>query len=71
MCAMISDEVWCRVKVTKVNDGKIQVFFVDHGDTIETTKSELRPLASQFKQLPGQVMLVVVAVDVIILPFTA
>ncbi len=53
--ALISDEVWCRVKVTAVNDGKIQVFFVDHGDAVETTKAELRPLANQFRQLPCQV----------------
>ena len=38
-----------------VNGGKIQVFFVDHGDTTETTKAELRPLATQFRKLPFQV----------------
>ena len=54
--ALISDEVWCRVKVTSViNGGKLQVFFVDHGDTTETSKAELRPLAPQFRQLPFQV----------------
>ena len=53
--ALISDEVWCRVRVVSVNGGKIQVFFVDHGDTTETTKAELRPLATQFTQLPFQV----------------
>ena len=53
--ALISDEVWCRVRVVSVNGGKIQVFFVDHGDTTETTKAELRPLAPQFRQLPFQV----------------
>ena len=53
--ALISDEVWCRVKVTTVNGGKLQVFFVDHGDTTETSKAELRPLAPQFRQLPFQV----------------
>ena len=53
--ALISDEVWCRVRVVSVNGGKIQVLFVDHGDTTETTKAELRPLAPQFTQLPFQV----------------
>ena len=53
--ALLSDEVWCRVKVTGVNGGKIQVFFVDHGDETETTKAELRPLADQFRKLPFQV----------------
>ena len=56
--ALISDDVWCRVKVTGANGEKIQVFFVDHGDETETTKAELRPLASQFRQLPFQVRLV-------------
>ena len=56
--ALISDDVWCRVKVTGVNGEKIQVFFVDHGDETETTKAELRPLASRFRQLPFQVCLV-------------
>ncbi|CAB4010147.1 Hypothetical predicted protein [Paramuricea clavata] len=53
--ALISEDVWCRVKVTGVNGEKIQVFFVDHGDETETTKAELRPLASQFRKLPFQV----------------
>jgi hypothetical protein len=56
--ALISDDVWCRVKVTGANGEKIHVFFVDHGDETETTKAELRPLASQFRQLPFQVRLV-------------
>jgi hypothetical protein len=56
--ALISDDVWCRVKVTGVNGEKIQVFFVDHGVETETTKAELRPLASRFRQLPFQVCLV-------------
>ncbi|CAB4006904.1 Hypothetical predicted protein, partial [Paramuricea clavata] len=53
--ALISEDVWCRVKVTGVNGEKIKVFFVDHGDETETSKAELRPLASQFRQLPFQV----------------
>jgi ribosomal protein L31 len=57
--ALISDEVWCRVKVIAVNGGKVQVFFVDHGDEIETTKTELRPLADQFRKLPFQVRWIV------------
>ena len=43
------------MKVLSVNGPTIKVFFVDHGDTAETTKSELRILAPQFQQLPLQV----------------
>ncbi|XP_028405181.1 tudor domain-containing protein 7-like [Dendronephthya gigantea] len=53
--ALISDEVWCRVKVTSVNGGEIKVFFVDHGDSTVASKDQLRPLAPQFRQLPFQV----------------
>ena len=53
--ALLSDEVWCRVQVTGVSGGRIQVFFVDHGDFTEASKSELRPLAPQFRRLPFQV----------------
>ena len=53
--AMYSDEVWCRVKVLSIAGPTITVFFVDHGDKAETTKSDLRVLAPQFQQLPFQV----------------
>lgn len=54
--ALLSDDVWCRVKVMSVNGPTIKVFFVDHGDMAETNKSELRTLAPQFQQLPFQVL---------------
>ena len=60
--ALLCEEVWCRVKVLSVNGPTIKVFFVDHGDTAETTKSELRILAPQFQQLPLQVRDVAVEV---------
>ena len=60
--ALLCEDVWCRVKVLSVNGPTINVFFVDHGDTAETTKSELRILAPQFQQLPLQVRDVAVKV---------
>lgn len=58
LCAMFSEVQWCRVKVLNITDGKISVYFVDHGETIVTTKDELRPLPSQFTKLPFQVQIV-------------
>ena len=61
--ALMSDDVWCRVKVRNVKGSIISVFFVDYGDTAETTVADLRALAFQFQQLPLQVRLCSVKVS--------
>ncbi|GAA5915362.1 uncharacterized protein JCM6883_006810 [Sporobolomyces salmoneus] len=51
-----ADGQWYRAKVRKSNPGKkeAEVIYIDYGNSETVPYSKLRPLAAQFKSLPGQ-----------------
>ncbi|KAJ8298883.1 hypothetical protein KUTeg_022943 [Tegillarca granosa] len=49
-----NDPSWYRAKVMGVEGNKIDIFYVDYGDSVYIEKNKLRKLCSQFLSLPFQ-----------------
>lgn len=50
-----SEGLWYRVKVLKVKDDKVQIEYLDYGDTGTVPISSLRSIPPRFLELPFQV----------------